>query len=104
MNSYNIIASFLSSSEINRCKKNGLQWYAPQTVQQWNDIFKQSWLPRKLRRKLRHLYDCDILPVEKVDYVIGVGIENPELFKAISDGMMKHYLDVEDEAILKGIK
>lgn len=100
---YHIIASFLSSSELNRCKKNGLKWYESHSVKEWNIYFSSSWVPRKLRRKLRHLYHCNILPVKIAAWVTPVmDAETKELFNEIGKAWQKQYLAAEDEYILKG--
>lgn len=102
---YHIIASFLSSSEINRCKKNGLKWYELHSIKEWNSYFNASWVPRKLRRKLRHLNHCNILPVKIAAYVEPVmDMETKKLFDEIGKAWQKQYLAIEDEIILKGIK
>lgn len=100
---YHTVASYLSSSEINRCKRNNLQWYVSKTPFQWIEAFKQKWIPRKLRRKLYTLYTLDILPVIQQEYVVGVGMENPNLFTELAQAFAQKYLEAEDETILKGL-
>ena len=100
---YNTIASFLSSSEINRCKKNGLEWYTSHSIKEWNDYFKSEWMPRKLRRKLRHLYHCNILPIKVAKWVEPViDVETKALFDKIGKEWAKQYLAIEDHYILTG--
>jgi hypothetical protein len=100
---YNIIACFLSSSEINRCKKNRLEWYTSHSVKECNGYFNSSWMPRKLRRKLRHLYHCNILPIKIATYVEPVmDMETKALFDKIGKAWQKQYLTIEDDFILKG--
>lgn len=102
---YHIIAGFLSSSELNRCKKNGLKWFEYHSIKEWNDYFKAEWLPRKLRRKLRHLYHCNILPVKIAKYITPVMVaETKNLFDEIQLELAKAFMASEDEAILKGVK
>lgn len=101
---YHIIASFLSSSEINRCKKNGLEWYTSHSIKEWNCYFSASWMPRKLRRKLRHLFHCDILPVKVAAWVEPVmDVETKALFDEVGKAWQKQYLAAEDDFILKGM-
>lgn len=98
---YHIIASFLSSSELNRCKKNGLKWFEHHSIKEWNDIFKTEWLPRKLRRKLRHLYHCNILPVKIAAWVTPVmTTDEKNYFDEIGREWARLALIAEDEAIL----
>ena len=107
MNSQQAILTYLSSSELNRCKKNGLNLLQPREY--WFDVLKYPWLTRKLRRKIGHLLQLDLLPVipQKV-----IGIFNPadfandadySLYKELGEMLQKQFLDAEDEAIMKGI-
>lgn len=65
MKNYTQIMSFLSSTEINRCKRNGLIPYGSYTGEEWLDYFNQQWVNRKLRRKLYTLYRLDILSIKR---------------------------------------
>lgn len=102
---YHLIAGFLSSSELNRCSKNGLKWYEAHSIKEWNDHFKAEWLPRKLRRKLRHLYHFNILPVKTAAWVEPImSDEDRDFFKEVRTAWAKAFLKAEDDAILKGDK
>lgn len=100
MDNYQKIVSFLSSSELNRCKKNGLEVYRPNN---WIEVLKQPWLTRKLRRKIGHMFNLDILPKYKnVIPIYGVGDMDYSVFKDLFDHLPKSYLDAEDKFILTG--
>lgn len=95
MNTYGIIVSFLSSSELNRCKRNGLvMWEA----NNWFDILKQPWLTRKLRRKIGHLWNLQILPEMPVTPVIGI----TEPYPGFAQDLRDQYLRIEDHYLLTG--
>jgi hypothetical protein len=101
----NQILTYISSSEFNRCKRNGLNLLEPRKC--WFDVLKYEWLTRKLRRKIGHLLQLDLLPViyqpiiglNDVDYSI---FDLPQ-FKDMSMIMAKKYMDAEDEAIMEGV-
>lgn len=101
---YSTVAGYLSSSEINRCKKNGLDWYNSRSVKEWHSVFAADWLPRKLRRKLRQLYHLDLLPVKIAKYIMPI-MTNEE--QRIMDGfradLAKAFMKAEDDVIMKGI-
>ena len=95
------ILTYISSSEFNRCKKNGLSLFEPRML--WIEVLSYTWLTRKLRRKLGHLFQMGLLPEIKAQYVAGVGMENPDLFKMLSKHMAASYLKAEDDFIMKGM-
>lgn len=104
MDNYSKIMGFLSSSEINRCKRNGLKvWEA----HNWIEVLKYDWLTRKLRRKIGHMFHLSILKLEKIPIVTGISpmdnsmFELPQ-FKGMGDYLIKQYLDAEDHYILTG--
>lgn len=97
---YHTIVSFLSSSELNRCKKNGLFIWEPN---QWFEVIKYPWLTRKLRRKIGHLWTLNILPELPRKYVIGIGDEPANgLYKELSAILARKMLNSEDYYILHG--
>lgn len=94
--------SFLSSSDINRCKRNGLIPYGSYTVEEWVNYFHQRWVNRKLRRKLYTLYRLDILSIKRENFgFIGVS-GNEDWYKEMVKNIQKQFLDAEDRAILGG--
>jgi hypothetical protein len=103
---YSTIMGFLSSSELNRCKKNGL--YIWEGRNNWIEVLKYPWLTRKLRRKIGHLLNCDLLPTI---YKPVMGIFTPELhateadyslYKELGEMLQKQYLAAEDHYLLTG--
>lgn len=91
------IKAYISSSEFNRLKKHGVNLFESRNI--WLDVLDESWLPRKLRRKIGHLISMDLLPITPRK-IIGV---NHNLHKEFQDFIIKQLMDAEDEAILKGI-
>lgn len=100
------ILTYISSSELNRCKKNGLNLREPREL--WINVLKEPWLTRKLRRKIGHLFQLDLLPTipKKV-----IGLFNPSdyadeadysLYKDLGKMIQKQFLDAEDHYILTG--
>lgn len=93
------ILKYISSSEHNRCKRNGLSLFQPREY--WYDVLKYDWLTRKLRRKIGHLLQMDLLPVIYKP-PIGIYTSDP-IYKDLGMRMLKKYLDAEDELIMKGL-
>jgi len=101
---YSTVMGFLSSSELNRCKKNGLKvWEA----NNWFEVIKYPWLTRKLRRKIGHLWACNalielprkpIIGLSDMDYSV---FDLPQ-FKGMGENLAKQFLDAEDYYILHG--
>lgn len=102
MDNYSKIMGFLSSSEINRCKRNGLKvWEA----NNWVEVLKYDWLTRKLRRKIGHMFTLDIL-LNTYKPIIGIDSDNylfelPQ-FRGMFDHLAQQFLDAEDHYILTG--
>lgn len=95
------ILTYISSSELNRCKKNGLNILLPR--ENWMDVLSYSWLTRKLRRKIGHLFQLDLLPiVYKPLITIATGDE--PMFDYLNGQLAKSYMDAEDEEIMKGAR
>jgi hypothetical protein len=96
---------FLSSSELNRCKKNDLCVWE---VNNWFEVIKQPWLNRKLRRKIGFLWNCHLLKELPAKPLIGLNdmdysvFDLPQ-FRGMRENLAKQYLAAEDEFILKGL-
>lgn len=91
---YHQIMGYLSSSELNRCKKNGL--YIWEGRENWMEVLKYPWLTRKLRRKIGHLLQLDLLPIVYKPIM--------EPYPGFAEEMIRQYLKAEDDFILKGMK
>lgn len=72
-------------------------WIARET---WFQVLKYPWLTRKLRRKIGHMIQLDILPIIHRS-VIGLSSDH-ETWNELSAALGKMYLDAEDKAILGG--
>lgn len=103
----NAILTYISSSELNRCKKNGLNLLHPRSL--WIDVLKYEWLTRKLRRKIGHLFQMGLLPTIPKRTV---GLFTPDkyadngLYNEISElrkMLLDQFLKAEDEQIMKGL-
>jgi|GEM_PF-2989824 len=94
------ILKYLSSSEINRCRINGADLLASKTNSEWQEIFNQSWVNKKLRKRLYTLYNLEILPIKRPPLI---GVSGNELwYKDMVKNIQQQYLDAEDRAILGG--
>lgn len=100
MTSYTQIMSYLSSSDINRCKRNGLMPYGSYTVEEWLNYFNQQWINRKLRRKLYTLYRLDILSIKREPFVFVS--DNYQLGKEISHELDMAMEKLRDKILLGG--
>lgn len=97
MNYQSAILTYLSSSELNRCKKNGLKVLEPRKV--WFDVLSEPWLTRKLRRKLGHLIQLDLMPVI---YQPIMGYGKSPLWGYLNNHLANKLMQAEDEIIMKG--
>lgn len=94
----NQILTYISSSELNRCKKNGLNLLQPREF--WFDVLKYPWLTRKLRRKIGHLLMLDLLPVI---YRPIIGYGKSPLWEYLNKEIANKLMQAEDEIIMKGM-
>jgi len=69
MNDTQRILYYLSSSELNRCKRNGLNPTSNKIVDEWLVVLKSKWLTKKLKRKLWTLYSLDILHIQRKGFI-----------------------------------
>lgn len=95
------ILTYLSSSELNRCKKNGLNLF--EARESWF-VLDRTWMPRKLRRKLGHLMQMDLLPKLPNKPIIGLysGYSADtfnEIMKDWNADLAKKLFDAEDKII-----
>lgn len=99
--------TLLSSSELNRCIKNGLNIL---DANDWFEVIKYPWLTCKMRKKIGHLWNCGLLKEHPRKPIIGIATL-PDMDKSIFDlpqfiGMVdslnKQFLDAEDKDILFG--
>lgn len=96
------ILKYLSSSELNRCRINGANLLTSKTHSEWKEIFNQTWINKKLRKRLYTLYNLEILPIKRTPF-IGVS-ENEDWYKEMAKNIQQQFLDAEDRAILGGEK
>jgi hypothetical protein len=99
MDNQSRILTYLSSSEINRCKKNGLNPFGQLSVSEWFDVFDSKWLTKKLKRKLKTLYFLNVLYIKNLP---DIKISKLPMDELIGKFLLKQFLKAEDEYIMKG--
>jgi hypothetical protein len=99
MTNQQMILTYLSSSELNRCKKNGYDLFKP--VDGWR-VIGLPWMTKKLRRKIGHLWQLGVLPELPRKPLIGMYTGCQEPFPGFGDMLAKQYLAIEDHFILTG--
>lgn len=97
MDKYRILQAYISSSEFNRMRKNGIELLSHL---HWDfdkeELFKNGTLTKKLKRKLNLLFGIGVLeyPKPKVS----------EPYPGFYSDIVKIYQAAEDDFILKSLK
>lgn len=70
----------------------------------WFDVLKYPWLTRKLRRKIGHLHQLDLLPIiyKPLASLYTYPLGDNEFWAIFDAQLAKKFMEKEDQYILKG--